>query len=305
MVCLEVLDLPIRTMPNQIEHIISESHMRTLIHRCLEEDMGINGDVTTNSLKLEGARGSFFVNLRGSGTIAGLEPLASAIDVFGDMTIKLLRQDGDSVQDENIAILDGDVQSILVAERTILNILGHASGIATRTKLFVDAVDGTNCKVCDTRKTTPGLRLLDKYAVRCGGGTSHRMGLHDAVLYKDNHLAEFTDLRRELGAAIARVKNENNKLQFIEVEVDTIAQLETVLPLPIDIVLLDNMSTHDLDVAVSLRNSSAPEILLEVSGGVCLETVRKIAETGVDRISIGGLIHQATWVDVGLDAIDG
>jgi len=290
-------------MTNQIEQIISESQMRSLLHRCLEEDGGIRGDVTTNSLKLAGERGSFFVHLRGSGTVAGLEPLVSAIDVFGDVTLELLRHDGDVVQDENIAVLDGDVQSILVAERTILNILGHASGIATQTKLFVDAVAGTNCKVCDTRKTTPGLRLLDKYAVRCGGGTSHRMGLHDAALFKDNHLAGFDDLHTELSAAIDCVK-ENSELQFIEVEVDTLAQLETVLSLPIDIALLDNMSTEELAAAVSLRDASDASVLLEASGGVNIETVCAIAETGVDRISIGGLIHQATWVDVGLDAID-
>ena len=291
-------------MVNQIEHLISDAQMRTLLHCCLEEDGGISGDVTTNSLKLVGARGSFFVNIRGSGTIAGLEPIASAIDVFGDLTMELLQHDGDVVQDENIAILEGEVQSILVAERTILNILGHASGIATHTKKFVDAVAGTNCKVCDTRKTTPGLRLLDKYAVQCGGGTSHRMGLYDAALYKDNHLAEFTDFHTELGAAIDCAK-EDSDLRFIEVEVDTITQLEIVLTLPVDIVLLDNMPPELLVQAVALRDKADSSPLLEASGGVHLETVRAIAETGVDRVSIGGLIHQATWIDVGLDAIDG
>jgi nicotinate-nucleotide pyrophosphorylase (carboxylating) len=289
-------------MNKQIKQLISEDYMRSLLERCLAEDGGLSGDVTTNALGLSGAKGSFAVNIRGMGVVACLEPLVPVLDVFGDVAITTIHCDGDVVQNENIALLEGEVQSILIAERTILNILGHASGIATRTKMFVDAVVGTNCNVCDTRKTTPGLRLLDKYAVQCGGGTAHRMGLHDAALFKDNHLAGFDDLHSELGAAITCAK-EYRELQFIEVEVDTIAQLEEVITLPVDIILLDNMSKEELAEAVSIRDASCASILLEASGGVNLETVRAIAQTGVDRVSIGGLIHQATWVDVGLDAL--
>jgi nicotinate-nucleotide pyrophosphorylase (carboxylating) len=168
--------------------------------------------------------------------------------------------------------------------------------------MFVDAVAGTECNVCDTRKTTPGLRQLDKYAVSCGGGTSHRLGLHDAALYKDNHLAGLQNFSSDLNSAIESVRK-TNELQFVEVEVDTLEQLVDVLKLPVDIILLDNMSCKTLLEAVKMRNASGTKPLLEASGGVSLETVREIAETGVDRISIGGLIHQATWLDIGLDAI--
>ncbi|MDP7005101.1 MAG: carboxylating nicotinate-nucleotide diphosphorylase [Phycisphaerales bacterium] len=279
-------------------------YMRDILRRCIEEDVGLEGDVTTKSIIPVGQQGCYVINVRGIGTISGLNPIAEVIEEFGDFTLEMFYQDGDEVKSNNIALLQGQVRDILIVERSILNVLGYASGIATRTKKFVDAVSGTDCTVCDTRKTTPGLRLLDKYAVTCGGGTSHRMGLHDAALYKDNHLAGMEDVVSELGAAISRVK-ENNSLQFVEVEVDTLAQLKKVLLLPVDIILLDNMSLEMLREAVSLRDAAQTSPLLEASGGVTLETVRSIAETGVDRISIGGLVHQATWIDIGLDSIDG
>jgi len=287
---------------NEALNLMTSEYMHSLLRRCIEEDGG-NRDVTTESIVSPQSKEKFAINVRGSGTIAGLNPIASAMDVFEDLSIELLCTDGDQVQNNNIALLNGKVRTILLAERTILNILGYASGIATRTKLFVDAVVGTKCKVCDTRKTTPGLRLLDKYAVTCGGGSSHRIGLHDAALYKDNHLVGMEDIVSELGAAISYAK-ENNELQFVEVEVDTLTQLEQVLSLPVDIILLDNMPPELLREAVELRDASDSSPLLEASGGVTLDTVREIAETGVDRISIGGLVHQATWIDVGLDAID-
>ena len=287
---------------NEALNLMTSEYMHSLLRRCIEEDGG-NRDVTTESIVSPQSNEKFAINVRGSGTIAGLNPIASAMDVFEDLSIELLCTDGDQVQNNNIALLNGKVRTILLAERTILNILGYASGIATRTKLFVDAVVGTKCKVCDTRKTTPGLRLLDKYAVTCGGGSSHRIGLHDAALYKDNHLAGMENIVSELGAAISYAK-ENNELQFVEVEVDTLTQLEQVLSLPVDIILLDNMPPELLREAVELRDASDSSPLLEASGGVTLDTVREIAETGVDRISIGGLVHQATWIDVGLDAID-
>jgi nicotinate-nucleotide pyrophosphorylase (carboxylating) len=288
---------------NEKFNLMTDDYMRTLLRRCVEED-GRSRDVTSESLVSSQSKELFAINIRGGGTIAGLNPIAMALDVFDDLSMELLHSDGEHVQDKNIALLKGEVRAILGAERTILNVLGYASGIATQTKLFVDAVEGTGCKICDTRKTTPGLRLLDKYAVVCGGGTSHRMGLHDAALYKDNHLAGMEDIVIELGAAISRVK-EHGELKFIEVEVDSIEQLEQVLPLPVDIILLDNMPLELLREAVMLRDASQTMPLLEASGGVTLETVRSIAETGVDRISIGGLVHQATWIDIGLDSIDG
>ena len=278
-------------------------YMRKLIQRCLEEDGGLHGDITTNSLSFSEQRGRFAMNIRGRGIVAGLEPIAKVMDVFGDVSMTVLENDGEEVCAKTIAVIEGSVEAILVAERTILNIVSYASGVATKTHTFVDRVVGIDCAICDTRKTTPGLRMLDKYAVVCGGGTSHRMGLHDAALYKDNHLAEFDDLQKELDAAIASVK-ENSELKFVEVEVDTIAQLEKVLQLPVDIILLDNMPPELLRKAVVLRDASDLSPLLEASGGITIETVREIAKTGVDRISIGGLIHQATWIDIGLDAMD-
>ncbi len=278
--------------------------MRDLLLRCIDEDGGLGGDVTTNSLDIPDAKSSFSIHFRGSGTIAGLNPIAECIDVFGAVSISILKNDGEIASNENIALVRGGTKDILFAERTILNILGYASGIATRTKLFVDAIAGTNCKICDTRKTTPGLRLLDKYAVVCGGGTSHRLGLHDAALYKDNHLAGLNELQKELCVAIASARAVS-QLQFVEVEVDTLAQLKQVLQLQVDIVLLDNMSPELLRKAVAIRDASDSSPLLEASGGVSLDYVRSIAETGVDRISIGGVTHQATWIDVGLDALDG
>jgi nicotinate-nucleotide pyrophosphorylase (carboxylating) len=278
--------------------------MRDLLLRCIQEDGGIGCDVTTNSLDISDAKSVLAIHFRGSGTIAGLNPIAEGIDVFGDVSITIVKSDGEVASNENVALLHGETKDILFAERTILNILGYASGVATRTKLFVDAIAGTNCAICNTRKTTPGLRLLDKYAVVCGGGTSHRLGLHDAALYKDNHLAELDDLQKDLGAAIACARG-TSELQFVEVEVDTLTQLEKVLQLQVDIVLLDNMTTDLLREAVAIRDASGSSPLLEASGGVSLETVQSIAQTGVDRISIGGLTHQATWIDVGLDAVDG
>lgn len=275
-----------------------------MLSRCIEEDGGLDGDVTSFSIIPPDARGRFSINVRGSGTIAGLNPIANAIDVFGDLSIELIHKDGDVVQCGNIAILEGQLRTILIAERSMLNILGYASGVATRTRSFVEAIVGTNCKVCDTRKTTPGLRLLDKYAVACGGGTSHRFGLHDAALYKDNHLAGLDDVSRQLGVAITEVKK-NQDLKFVEVEVDSLEQLETVLLLNVDIILLDNMPTDLLRQAVLLRDESASSPRLEASGGVNLNTIREIAETGVDRVSVGGLTHQASWLDIGLDIIDG
>jgi len=278
------------------------TYMRDLLRRCIDEDGG-GFDVTTESIISPGAKGRFAFHVRGVGILAGLDPIKEAIDVFEGLTIEALRRDGDEVQDENIAVVEGPVKEILGVERTLLNILGHASGIATRTKMFVDVVAQCNCAICDTRKTTPGLRILDKYAVTCGGGSSHRIGLHDAALFKDNHLSELNEFSDELGSAIAKLR-EKNEVKFVEVEVDTIAQLKKVLLLPVDIILLDNMSSEVLKQAVSLRDASDLSPQLEASGGVTLETVLAIAETGVDRISIGGLTHQATWIDFGLDVID-
>ena len=288
---------------NKIQIKLTRDYMQSLLQRCIDEDGGFHGDVTTRSIVSKELKNRFTIRVRGKGTIAGLNAIADSIDVFEGLAMELLHHDGNQVQDECIAIVEGPTQMILVAERTILNILGHASGIATLTRQFVEVVSGTQCEVCDTRKTTPGLRVLEKYAVTCGGGTSHRLGLHDAALYKDNHVFHLEDYSSQLGCAIDNIQS-NQSLSFIEVEVDTIEQLEQVLLMPVDIVLLDNMTNDQLTRAVSMRDCCINSPLLEASGGVTLDSIREIAETGVDRIAVGALTHQASWLDIGLDAIN-
>ena len=277
--------------------------VRELITRCIEEDGGMGGDVTTRSIIEPDTHGKFALHVRGSGIIAGLEPLSRAMDVFDGLQLQLVHRDGDRVRDEIIATLQGPLYSVFVAERTLLNILGHASGIATTTRNFVDAIAQTKCVVFDTRKTTPGLRQLDKYAVVCGGGTSHRLGLHDAALYKDNHQAGLADFSAQLNDAIIKVKTDH-QVRFVEIEVDSLEQLEKVLMMPVDIVLLDNMSPSQLKEAVAMRDNATLQPVLEASGGITLDTVLDIAQSGVDRVAIGALTHHSHWLDIGLDAID-
>ncbi len=214
--------------------------------------------------------------------------------------------DGSPVEKGTCAgIIEGPARGLLAAERILLNLLGRLSGIATLTRQYVAAVAGTKARIYDTRKTTPGWRRLEKYAVRCGGGSNHRSGLFDAVLIKDNHLAlgarsAVGQPRYSPAEAVARARQLNNAM-IVEIEVDTLAQLDNVLPASPDIVLLDNMSPAELAAAVARRNACNPAVELEASGGVNLESVRKIAEAGVDRISVGALTHSAVALDFGLD----
>jgi nicotinate-nucleotide pyrophosphorylase (carboxylating) len=285
------------------QSLLPTQAVRELLNRCIDEDGGCEGDVTSRSIIQPEASGRFAVNVRGEGVIAGVEPLFRGIGVFGDLSMTVCCQEGEEVQDATIAHLEGKIQTVLLAERTILNVLGHACGIATATKQYVKAIAETECVVCDTRKTTPGLRMLDKYAVACGGGTPHRLGLHDAALYKDNHLAGLDDPKGALQDAI-KIVRQDQSLKFVEVEVDSLQQLEEVLVLDVDFVLLDNFSIEQLQQAVKMRNNSAKQPSLEASGGITIETVFDIAQTGVDRVAIGALTHQAPWLDIGLDAID-
>jgi nicotinate-nucleotide pyrophosphorylase (carboxylating) len=201
-----------------------------------------------------------------------------------------------------IAIVEGPMRALLAMERTALNFLQRLSGIATLTAQFVAEVEGTKAVILDTRKTTPGWRALEKYAVRCGGGTNHRIGLYDAVLIKDNHLAWLADGGDPIGRAVEAARAGAPKgTKFIEVEVDTLEQLDRALEVKPDIILVDNLGPEKLAEAVRRRNERAPGILLEASGGVNLSTVRALAETGVDRISVGALTHSAPALDIGLD----
>jgi nicotinate-nucleotide pyrophosphorylase (carboxylating) len=211
------------------------------------------------------------------------------------LTVDIKIPDGASVQaDTVLAVIEGSSRSLLTGERVALNFLGHLSGIATATRALVDAVAGTKARIVCTRKTTPGLRVLEKYAVRCGGGFNHRFGLDDAVLIKDNHLLACGGI----GPAVERVRAGTGHMTRIELEVDTLAQLEEALALGVDTIVLDNMTPEDLKRAVAMTNGRAK---LEAPGNVTLSSIRAVAETGVDYISSGALTHSAPSLDVALD----
>jgi nicotinate-nucleotide pyrophosphorylase (carboxylating) len=209
--------------------------------------------------------------------------------------------DGDRVEAGMVlAEVTGRAASILAAERVALNFMQHLSGVASLTRRFVDAVRSYPCQILDTRKTIPGFRVLEKYAVRCGGGHNHRMGLYDAVLIKDNHLAALDDWEAIVHQAIARIRHQD-KPQQVTIEVDRFDQLDRALRCRPDVVLLDNMTTEMLARAVRRRNQTAPHILLEASGGISLSNVQPVAAAGVDRISVGALTHSAPALDISLD----
>jgi nicotinate-nucleotide pyrophosphorylase (carboxylating) len=223
------------------------------------------------------------------------------------VSFRVLVPDGSRMEKgTKLATVRGKMRSILTAERTALNFLQRLSGVATQTAKYVEQVAGLPCKLLDTRKTTPGWRLLEKYAVRMGGGTNHRMGLHDGVLIKDNHLAglQIADGRLQIETAVRRARERYGKSVPIEVEVDTLEQLDAALAAGPDIVLLDNMGPDVLREAVKRRDRAAKGVLLEASGGVTLATLREIASTGVDRVSVGALTHSAVAMDIGLDYLN-
>jgi nicotinate-nucleotide pyrophosphorylase (carboxylating) len=218
--------------------------------------------------------------------------------------VELLIGDGSAVRRGiAAAVVTGPTRSLLIGERTSLNFLTHLSGIASLTQAFVDRVQGTKALILDTRKTLPGWRLLEKYAVRCGGGTNHRFGLYDGVLIKDNHLAACAGLSHgiTIADAIRRARATSPDGTPIEVEVDSLEQLRSALAADPDIVLLDNMPPAMMREAVAIRDAAAPAVKLEASGGVSLETVGEIAKSGVDRISVGALTHSAPALDIAFD----
>jgi len=266
------------------------------IRVALDEDLGLAGDITTNATIASGIQAEAVIAARKPGVVAGL-PLAEAafLAIAPKTSFSIEIDDGERVKPGTIiARISGEARALLTAERVALNFLGRLSGIATLTRRYVDAVRGTNAKIVDTRKTTPGLRAFEKYAVRCGGGYNHRVGLFDAVLIKDNHIVAAGGVAQ----AIQTAKSAVGHMTKIEVEVDTLAQLEVVLRENVDCVLLDNMEPAELSKAVK---RVAGRCLTEASGGVNLDTVREIAETGVDLISVGALTHSASVLDLGLD----
>jgi nicotinate-nucleotide pyrophosphorylase (carboxylating) len=262
----------------------------------LEEDLGSMGDITTDAIIPANAQGEASIIVRKPGVIAGLD-LAEATFKSLDPDVRFTRIVEDASKVEaggTIANLAGKTRALLTGERTALNFLGHLSGIATLTATYVAAVEGTRAKIVETRKTTPNLRAPEKYAVRCGGGMNHRFGLYDAVLVKDNHIAAAGGLADALNTLRTAVGH----LVKIEVEVDTLDQLEEALRFPIDAVLLDNMDVGTLKKAVA---SVKGRVVTEASGGVTLENVGEIAKTGVDLISVGALTHSARSLDSSLE----
>jgi nicotinate-nucleotide pyrophosphorylase (carboxylating) len=268
--------------------------MRDLIQRALAEDVG-EGDVTSRAVVPEGSRASASIVAKADGIVAGLAVAEAVFEaVGGDLDLGVRANDGDRVVpgDELLAVR-GDARSILAAERVALNLLGRLSGVATLTALYVAAVEGTGAQILDTRKTTPGMRALEKAAVVAGGGASHRFGLYDAILVKENHVR----VAGGVGEATRRaLVGAPNGVQ-VEVEVESLAELDEALEAGVGRVLLDNMSPDELRAAVE---RGAGRAALEASGGITLENVRAVAETGVDFVSIGALTHSAPALDVSL-----
>ncbi|MFZ9985477.1 MAG: carboxylating nicotinate-nucleotide diphosphorylase [Ilumatobacteraceae bacterium] len=286
---------------------LSVDEVRRVIARALDEDFADGPDVTTNAtVPADHVSRARFVS-RAQGCVAGvpiaravLEMMCSAESLNFEETIA----DGASVKPGDLVIsVTGPTRGLLTAERTALNLLGHLSGIATATQLWALQLAETNAKVRDTRKTLPGLRALQKYAVRCGGGVNHRMSLGDAALVKDNHVVAAGGVAE----AFARVRSANAAIP-VEVEVDTLEQLTAALEAGADLVLLDNMSPTVMREAVNIakrhRESTGRDVILEASGGLSLGVARAVAETGVDYISVGGLTHSVTVLDIGLDLED-
>ena len=262
------------------------------------------GDPTGSTTIPANGRGSARFVARSAGVVSGLPVVELLARRLGLGTwYRPLVEDGDRVEaGSSIASIAGEFRSLLILERTALNFLQRLSGVASLTARFVAEVAGTRAVILDTRKTTPGWRHLEKYAVRCGGGTNHRVGLHDAILIKDNHLAWLAEGGDPIGRAIAAARaGASPGCKFIEVEVDTLEQLDRALEVGPDIILVDNIGSEGLVEAVRRRDAKAPKILLEASGGVTLATVRGMALAGVDRISVGALTHSAPALDIGLD----
>lgn len=297
----------------------ARADLDALLRMAVREDVDRLYDWTTVALVPEDAQGRAAVVARRGGVVAGLPAAEQALRHFdARLDWRPLTEDGQRVSaGQRLADISGPARSLLTAERTLLNVLGKLSGIATLTRQFVDAVAGTSARIYDTRKTMPGWRRLEKYAVRMGGGWNHRLGLHAAVLIKDNHLAfraaaaygesSWTpaEALRCVQQFVGRLVPPDQRAAFIiEIEVDSLAQLEAMLPLGPDIVLLDNMPPDMLRQAVQMRSAAAPQVELEASGGVDLAHVAQVAASGVERISVGALTHSAPWFDVGLDWLD-
>ncbi|CAL78266.1 quinolinate phosphoribosyltransferase (nicotinate-nucleotide pyrophosphorylase) [Bradyrhizobium sp. ORS 278] len=267
-----------------------------LLRAALLEDLGRAGDITTDAIVPAGQRAALQLRARQPGVIAGLDVARCAFQtVSPEVRMETIRGDGSVVAaGDVIATINGPARALLTGERVALNFLCHLSGVASATASLVAAVKGTRAQIVCTRKTTPGLRALEKYAVRAGGGGNHRFGLDDAVLIKDNHIA----IAGGIAAAITRAKAHAGHLVKIEVEVDNLAQLEQALKLGVDAVLLDNMTPPELERAVGMARGKA---ITEASGRITVDTAPAIAAAGVDLISVGWITHSSAALDIGLD----
>ncbi len=275
-----------------------KQHYAELVARALAEDLGRGPDWTTDCILPADQAARAQLIAREEGRIAGVEVASEAFRQLDPAcVVRVGVEDGcDAPAGAVVLEVEGQARALLTAERTALNFLGRLSGVATATRAMVRAVEGTRARIVDTRKTTPGLRVLEKYAVRCGGGFNHRFGLDDAVLIKDNHRALAGGVR----PAVERVRARVGHTIKVEVEVDTLEELAVALDLGVDAVLLDNMPPAVLRQAIAMVNGRA---VTEASGGIRLETVRAVAECGVDLISAGALTHSARCLDVSLDVV--
>ena len=289
--------------------------VQALVRLAIAEDLRDQIDWTTVCLIDESRRGGCQVVPRKTGVCAGASLIEWIVDEFdADLNVEIHQQDGTQLEPKKaIASIVGNVRDLLTAERTILNLLSRLCGIATLTQRYVGAIEGSKSRLYDTRKTTPGWRLIEKYAVRCGGACSHRSGLHDGFLIKDNHLALAGDANGPMDASVAAAKalawrggtvERMDAPEIVEIEVDSMDQFRDVLPSGPDIILLDNFSLESLREAVAIRDDVNSPVELESSGNVTIDTIASIAATGVDRISSGALTHQATSLDLGFDWFD-
>ena len=286
-----------RTLPDLL--------IEPVVRMALAEDLGRTGDVTAQACIPEDARFSAVFAARQAGVMAGGAVVRIAVHAMDPQAkVKVKVADGEAFEAGTVLVeAEANARALLAAERTALNLLGRMCGIASLTRTYVQAVAGTSARIADTRKTTPGLRALEKHAVACGGGLNHRFGLDDAILIKDNHVA----VCGGVGPAVRRAREAAGHLMKIELEVDGLEQFDVALKLVAegvgpDVIMLDNFANADLAEAVRRRRAGGHRVVLEASGGVNLTTVGGIAETGVDVISVGALTHSAPVLDIGLDA---
>jgi nicotinate-nucleotide pyrophosphorylase (carboxylating) len=283
------------TLAALAEADLDAAYVESLALAAVEEDLAGGVDVTSVATVPADLLGTASFTARGGGVVAGIAVAMTVLDAVGEVEHLARGVDGEHVErGQSVLDVRGPVRTLLTAERSALNLLCHLSGIATLTRSWVDAVAGTGAHIRDTRKTTPGLRLLEKYAVRCGGGVNHRMALSDAALVKDNHVVAAGGVAE----AFAAVRREFPGLE-VEVECDTVAQVREVVAAGADLVLLDNMGLDDLRAAVEV--CSAAGVLTEASGGLRLDNARAVAETGVDFLAVGALTHSAPVLDLGVD----